>query len=754
MQAVLGTGRRRVEGAAKVTGAASYASDPPHGGEGGTIAHAALVTAAIARGRITGFDLNAANRVPGILAVFTHRDFAGAIASVKHLMAGGYVNSSHRPLGSDTVAYAGQIVALVVAETLEAAQAAAAAVRVSYAEIPAAASFDSPGADTVRLADLKPQHEDVRHGDTDAALTSAAHRIEARYETPIQHHNPIELFTTRCAWEGDRLIVHEPTRFVGAVQHGLAAQLGLDPDAVRVVSGLLGGHFGSKFALSQYTAPVALAARRLGRPVSLVPTRQQCFTIANYRPETRHDIRLAADGEGRLTALVHEAAVVTSRFDPFAMEGADVTGSLYACPAIRTEERAVRVDRNTPGPMRAPPEVPYLFALESAMDELAWQLGLDPIELRRRNDTTVDPVSGKPFSSRPLMACYEAGATAFGWKRRLPRVAAMRDGPWRVGLGCATSVRPVKISAATIRVRLSADGAAEVAAAHHEIGNGITTLLAMGAADWLGIDLARVNVRLGDTALPPAGISGGSSTTTSLMNALALGCGQLRDRLAAAAVGVEGPLAGQASESLVLSEGYLVAPGGARMPLAQAIRLIDPDAIETLAEFVPRGSKPDALQTLRAGHIGLTLADDALSWGFGAQFAEVHVHSETGEIRVPRLTGAFAAGRVLNPLTAESQLKGGMIWGLGSALLEETVLDGAAYRNTDLAEYLVPTCADVETVEALIVPDPDHTVNPLGVKGLGELGIIGVNAAIANAIFHATGRRQRRLPIRIDDMIT
>ncbi len=263
-----------------------------------------------------------------------------------------------------------------------------------------------------------------------------------------------------------------------------------------------------------------------------------------------------------------------------------------------------------------------------------------------------------------------------------------------------------------------------------------------------------MNVRLGDTALPPAGISGGSSTTTSLMNALALGCGQLRDRLAAAAVGVEGPLAGQASESLVLSEGYLVAPGGARMPLAQAIRLIDPDAIETLAEFVPRGSKPDALQTLRAGHIGLTLADDALSWGFGAQFAEVHVHSETGEIRVPRLTGAFAAGRVLNPLTAESQLKGGMIWGLGSALLEETVLDGAAYRNTDLAEYLVPTCADVETVEALIVPDPDHTVNPLGVKGLGELGIIGVNAAIANAIFHATGRRQRRLPIRIDDMIT
>ena len=292
MRAVLGTGRRRVEGAAKVTGAASYASDPPHGNEAGTVAHAVLVTATIARGRVTGFDLDAAYRIPGILAVFTHRDFAGAIAPVKHLMAGGYVNSSHRPLESDAVAYAGQIVALVVAETLEGAEAAAAAVRVSYEEVPAVASFDSPGAETVRLADLKPHHEDIRHGDTDAALASAAHRIEARYETPVQHHNPIELFTTRCAWEGDRLIVHEPTRFVGAVQHGLAAQLGLDPDAVRVVSGLLGGHFGSKFALSQYTAPVALAARKLGRPVSLVPTRPQCFTIANYRPETRHAIRL------------------------------------------------------------------------------------------------------------------------------------------------------------------------------------------------------------------------------------------------------------------------------------------------------------------------------------------------------------------------------------------------------------------------------------------------------------------------------
>jgi xanthine dehydrogenase YagR molybdenum-binding subunit len=304
-----------------------------------------------------------------------------------------------------------------------------------------------------------------------------------------------------------------------------------------------------------------------------------------------------------------------------------------------------------------------------------------------------------------------------------------------------------------MRVRLAADGTAEIGTAHHEIGNGITTLLAMGGAEWLGIPVERVSVRLGDSDLPPAGISGGSSTTTSLMNALALGCSRIRDTLAAAATSPGAPLAGDEAATLRLAKGALVAPDGAWLPLARAVRLVDAEAVETLAEFVPRGGKPDALAALRAGHIGLTLADDALSWGFGAQFAEVHVHAETGEIRVPRLTGAFAAGRVLNPLTALSQLKGGMIWGLGSALLEETVLDGPAYRNPDLAEYLVPTCADVETVEALIVPDPDERVNPLGVKGLGELGIIGVNAAIANAVFHATGQRHRRLPIRLEDTL-
>jgi xanthine dehydrogenase YagR molybdenum-binding subunit len=750
----LGHPHPRVEGGAKVTGQAAYASDRHLPG----LAHAALVTSTLPRGRITGFDLAAAAAVPGCLRIFTHRDFAGAIRPVKHLMAGGFANSGHLPLGSDAVAYAGQIVALVVAETVEAAREAAARTIVRYAAEAFADGFDAPLTESLRLADLKPKHHDPRTGDADGALDRSDVTVAARYATPIQHHNPIELFGTTCAWDGPRLTVYEPSRYIGAIRHGLAAQLGLDPGDIRVVSGLIGGHFGAKFALSQYTAPVALAARILGRPISLVASRRDGFTIANHRPETRHDIRLGATQDGRFTALVHEAEVVTSRFDSFAMEGTDVTASLYACPAVRTDERAARVDRNTPGPMRAPPEVPYLFALESAVDEMAVALGLDPIELRRRNDTATDPISGKPFSSRPLMACFDAGAEAFGWAARDPEPGRMRDGPWRIGLGCAASVRPVKISPATMRICLDAEGRATVATAHHEIGNGITTLLALGAAEWLGITPESVDVRLGDTDLPAAGLSGGSSTTTSLLHTLAQGCETLRARLASAAVetgSLAGPLAGADPAGLRLRAGALVAPDGRTCPLRAVVAGLDPGGIETVAVFTPEGSGPEALEAIESGRMALGTGADgrSLSWAFGAQFARVLVHEETGEVRVPRLLGAFAAGRVLNPLTARSQLTGGMIWGLGSALLEETILDRGHYRNPDLAEYLVATAADAPEVEALLLPDSDDTVNPLGLKGLGELGIIGVNAAIANAVFNATGRRIRALPIRVEDML-
>ena len=696
----------RVEGPAKVTGQARYETDVRLTG----MVQAALVLAPTI-GRIEGLDLASAYAVPGVLAIFTHLELGAAIAPVKHAMAGGWANSTWRPLASDEVAYPGQIVALVVAETGEGASEAAQAVTVRLATKTGTFRLEGTGE---KLADLKDEHEDAHIGDVEAGWTKAAARVEATYDTPIQHHNPMELFATTCVWEGDRLIVHEPSRFVCGLQHGLAAQLGMPAEKVRVVSRLVGGHFGSRLDLSQHTAPVALAARLLRRPVQLVPSRRDGFTIANHRPESRHEIRLAADAEGRLTAFSHRATVATSRFDDFAMKGTDVTAALYACSNIAVEERVGRVDRNTPGPMRAPPEVPYLFALESAMDELAHALAMDPIELRRRNDTTTDPLTGKRYTTRPLMRCFDAAAAAFDWDRaRLPR----REGDWLVGAGCAAAIRPTKIGPAALRLTRTADGAI-VETAHHEIGNGITTLLATAAAEGLDVPIETVTVRLGDTLLPPAGLSGGSSTTTSLMNAMDEACGRLR--------------------TLLDRRGRN-----------------DPGETSVLVEHRPEGFGPEAISKLDTGHVQLgQVTGDRIAAAFGAQFAEVRVHAHTGEIRVPRLVGAFAAGRILNRLTAHSQLIGGMVWGMGSALLEATEVDPRAgsYTNANLADYLVATAADVPSVEALIIEDDDREVNPAGIKGLGEISIIGVNAAIANAIFAATGKRCRRLPIRLEDL--
>ena len=575
---LLGNAHVRVDAPSKVTGAALYASDIRPAG----VVHAALVVSPMVRGRIIGFDFDRASAVPGVLRIFTHHDFAGEIAPVTHLMAGGHTNSSHLPLGSDAVAYAGQIVALVVATTLEAAQEASDLVKVDYEPTAFAGTIKDVGAETVSLETLKPGHANPACGDAEAAMSEAAVKVDARYETPVQHHNPIELFTTIAAWDGPRLTIYEPTRYAGAVKHGLAAQLGMDAVNIRVITGFIGGHFGSKLALSQHTALVALAAKRLGRAISLAPTRKQCFSIATHRPETRHRLRLGATHEGCFTALEHEAEMTTSRFDAFAMEGTDVTASLYACPNVRTDERAVRIDRNTPGPMRAPPEVPYLFALESAVDEMAWALAMDPIELRRRNDTTTDPISGRPFTSRPLMRCFDAGAKAFGWSRRVATAGVTREGVWRVGLGCAAAARPVKTAAATMRISVAVDGSVSVETAQHEIGNGITTLLAMGAADWLGVPIRAVSVCLGDTELPAAGLSGGSSTTTSLLHTLHLGCRTLRDRLAQGVVAVDGPLAGADPDTLHFEEAMLKTPDGRNVALGVAIQRLDPVSIETL----------------------------------------------------------------------------------------------------------------------------------------------------------------------------
>jgi xanthine dehydrogenase YagR molybdenum-binding subunit len=719
----------RYDARAKVTGKAVYAADAvlPD------VAFACLVSSRIAKGRIKAFDLKAARALPGVLDILIYENIGDDIRKVKFFTEGGPASNSVVPLGSSEIAYAGQTIAMVLAETLESAQDAAYQIGVEYEEAPSTATFDSKGAVEQELAQQNKKHEDPKVGDFTAAYDAAPVKIDASYSTPAQHHNPIELFATQCVWNGSQLTVHEPSQNVYGIKNGLAAQLGIEPSQIRVISRYIGGAFGSKGALTQRTAIVALAARRLGRPVKLVPTREQGFTISTFRAETRQRLQLAASRDGKLQALRHEGAEITSRADPYAVAGTDASTRMYACPNVASNVTIVRADRSTPGFMRAPAETPYFFALESAMDELAVALNMDPIELRRANDTQTEPIKGLPYTSRALMPCFDQAAEAFGWKGRDPRPGSTRDGDWLIGWGCASSAYPTQMAAATARVRVFPDGRAQVETAGHEIGNGLYTVVAQTAAERLGLPVEKVSVFLGDTDLPPAPVAGGSISTASVCTVVAQACDSLRARL-----GQEGKPAAD---------------------VAAAMKDRGMGAFEDYAESIPHGVAKDGVQALYKGAampMGGARLKDRIQFAFGAQFVEVRIHARTREIRVPRMVGAFASGRILNPRTAHSQYMGGMIWGVGSAIHEQTAIDPRAsrYVNANLADYMIPVNADVGEVHVIMIPEEDTAINPLGVKGIGEIGIVGTSAALANAIYHATGQRLRDLPLRIDSLIT
>jgi xanthine dehydrogenase YagR molybdenum-binding subunit len=747
-EGVLGKPRPRIDGRAKVTGLALYPSDEAVAGP----AYAFLLTSAIARGRVARFEADEARAVPGFLDLLTHENVGGEAKPPKAQSGGGMTTT----LETDRVWHDGQIIGVVVADTYEAAREAAFRVRVVYDKEPPSATFCSSGVEEeVREPG---EHEDYAVGDAEAALAAADVEIDAWYATPTQHHNPIELFTTTCAWNAGELTIWEPSQFVYGLRANLAQQLGMDPEQIRVISKFVGGAFGSKGSATARTAWIAIAARRLGRPVKLVATRDQGFTIATYRAETRHHLQLAATRDGRLTALRHEGWELTSRPSQYNVSGTETTARMYACPNILTKVNIVHADRNTPGFMRAPPDTPYMFPLECAMDELAIALDMDPIELRRRNEPDKDPASGLPFSSRSLIACLDQGAERFGWKDRDRRPGSMTDGDWLVGYGVASAAYPSNIAATAARVTLRPDGHVLVEIAAHDIGTGAFTVLAITAADRLGVPVERVEVLGGDTRLPPAALAAGSSHTASIAHAAAAACEDIRARLARAAVAGEGPLAGRDPGTLRLSGGRLVAEDGTGEPLEDAAARVSPGAVQAYAEHLPGGLKPEAFAKLYAGQPPMLRGHqrkDVTAYAYGAQFVEVRVHRWTAEIRVPRMVGAFASGTIVNPLTAHSQYMGGMIWGLGGTLLEKTDIDlrHARYVNDNIAEYHIAVNKDVGSVEVIMVPEADDQVNPMGIKGLGEIGIVGVNAAIANAVRHATGRRIRRLPIRIEDLL-
>ena len=729
----------RLDGRLKVTGKARYASDFPVANP----AYAFFVTSAIAKGHVEKMELASALAVPGVIDVLTYQNVEG-LNDVKASAGGGSATTSIQSLGPE-IWHDGQIIAVVLADSFEAAREGAYKMDVTYRPAQPSAGFDSAG---VTEEDASKVNERAKNppqaGDADAAIASADVVLDAEYGTPTQHHNPIELFTTTCVWNDGQLTIYEPSQFVFGVKNSAAQKLGISAEKVHVVNPYVGGAFGSKGQFSPRTGFIALAAKKLNRPVKLVATRDQGFTIQTYRAETRQHIRMGAQRDGKIVGFVHEGREVTSRPDPYAVAGVEDSARLYHYGAVKTHVTVVHADRNTPGFMRSPPVVPYIYALESAMDELAIKLDMDPIELRRINDSMTDTM-GKKWSSRSLMQCYDEAAKAFGWSGRDSKPGSMRDGDWLIGWGCASAVYPTHVGAAAARVRLMADGQTRVQIAAHEIGNGAYTVIGQMAAEQLGVPLSSVTVELGDTSLPPAPVAGGSNTTASACSAVMKACEAIRRKLfgsSAETVGGGGSTAGFT--------------GGNSLEAAFKQRKLG--AIEEYAEFLPPGAKPDAIKNLYAGkpYLGGGSHGEKLMYALGAEFVEVRVHSQTREIRVPRIVGAFAAGRLMNTRTARSQYMGAMIWGISSALHEATEIDPrvARYVNDNLADYLIPVNADIQQLDVILVPEEDNFVNPAGVKGIGELGNVGTAAAVANAVYHATGIRVRQLPIRLEKLLT
>ena len=726
-QANMGEPIARVDAFAKVTGRANYASDVPHARP----AHAFLLLSDIGRGSITAIDDAAARAVPGVLDIMTHLN-RPALAKNQGMQI-----TSTLPLGGPEIHHDGQIIGLVTAETYEAAREAAHRVILRYDAQTPASVFDAPGVEDQKTQEATKgtfmPKEDPHLGDAAAALAAAAHTINAHYATPTQHHNSMELFSTTAAWNGDELTVDEPSQFVFGLRAGVANQLGIAAEKVHIRSEYLGGAFGGKASLTHRTALVALAAKKLGRPVKLVATRDAGFTISGHRQETRHHIRMGADRAGRITALHHDIWELTSRTDAYCNGGVESGAAMYAFPAVQSTGHLIRADRNTPTFMRSPPELPVMFALESAMDEMAETVGMDPVEFRRVNDTDKDWLTGKPYSSRSLMKCYDEAARAFGWSKRGARPGAMRDGDWLIGYGCATACYPTQMGSCVARVTLFADGRARVDCAAHDVGQGVKTVISQFAAEFLGLPDGMVDVHIGNSTLPPGPLAGGSISTASAGSAVKLACEKILARL--------GNTPATSTEQR----------------RAAFTRLGIAEIAET-GEYVAEGNKPAQIAGLYKGFPAFSASAQQArtQYAFGAEFVEVRVHARTREVRVPRIVGAFAAGRIVNPRTAHSQLMGGMIWGISSALHEATEIDPrrAAYMNNNLAEYLVPVNADIGAVDVILVPEVDDQVNPVGVKGLGELGNVGTAAAVANAVYQATGKRVRELPIRIEGLMT
>lgn len=735
MSRIVGQRLQRVDGRAKVTGKARYSAEV----QVASVVHAVMVTSEIARGRVLEVDTKDAEAEPGVLAILWHGNAMRLPGEVKPADPGDRVV---QVLQDDQIRYSNQPVALALADTLERAAHAALLVQVRTTPEPhtvdmAAELNHAAPQDIRRSSGFQPA--DQVHGNPALGWSQADARVQATYKLPPETHNPLEPHATIAVWNGpQRLTVYDATQGIFGVRKKLAKAFALRLENVRVITKFVGGGFGCKGSAWSHVILAALAAKQLSRPVKLVLTRHQMFGMVGGRPQILQHLALGAKRNGKLTVLRHHSFSTSSRFDTFVEPAALVSRHAYACPNIESTHRLVRLDIGTPTFMRAPGESSGGFALESAMDEMAYRLGMDPLQLRLRNYAEVDPMEGKPFSSKSLRACYLAGAKRFGWEKRpsKPR-SRTRDG-LLVGMGMASSAYPANFDMAQALARLSGDGTVLVQSGAVDIGTGTYTVMAQVAADALRLPVSKVQFDLGDSEMPEAPRSGGSRTAASVSSAVLITCHALRERLVRLAVAdPRSPLHGVQPEEVRVEDGSLSV--GTR--------------VDTYADIVRRaGGQP--IEERGAVKPGPDRKKYSLH-SFGAQFVEVLVDPDLGTTRVSRMVGAFAAGRILNAQLARSQFMGGMVWGIGMALHESSVYDLKLGRimTRDLADYHVPTHADVPDIDPIFIEEDDSEVNPAGVKGIGEIGITGAAAAIANAVYNATGVRVRALPITPDKLL-
>lgn len=730
---VVGKPIDRVDGRLKVTGGARYSAEIPVK----ELVHGVAIQSAIAKGKIAKIDTRAAEKVPGVLAVITHLN---APKLSGETTAGG---GRHLLLLQDNIVrHDRQHIGVVVAETLESATYAASLVQVQYERNQPTTELEANRGSVYPPASKLPRNEpiDSSRGDLDQGLDQAAVRIEQTYITPVENHNPMEPHATIAVWSGDHLTLYDATQGVFQAQRKVAGAFGIPPANVRIISDFVGGGFGCKGSVWSHVVLTAMAARQVGRPVKLALSRQQMFGPVGYRPRTIQQVILGATRDGKLTAIRHTGMSQTSTFDEFVEPFSKATRMLYACSNVETAHRLVPLDVGTPTFMRAPGEASGTFALESAMDELAYALKIDPIQLRLRNYADVDPDKNLPWSSKSLKECYNLGAERFGWQQRTPEPRSMRDGRYLVGWGMATATYPTNRSPASAVARLMADGTAVVQAGSQDIGTGTYTVMTQVAAEIFGLPIEKIRFDLGDTNLPETPVSGGSQTAASVGSAVHLAAVAVQNKVLQLALADQAsPLYGANEQDIAALNGGFLLKGNSKGETYKSILARHGmKMIEARADAKPGDEK-----------------EKFSMHAFGAQFAEVRVDPDLGEVRLSRFVGTYGVGRLLNAKTAHSQLLGGIVYGIGMAMMEQTVTDHNFGRivNADLAEYHVPVNADVPAIDVFFVDEQDPHVNPLGVKGIGEIGITGTAAAIANAVYHATGKRIRDLPITLDKVL-